>query len=247
MARVKKELITQSEFARRMGVNKSQVTRAKARGRIELDKKTGMIDWLTQKERWEDNRSDSLSGSGKANNQKTSLERGVPPVSDIPPVDEVESLDDMQEEQAKAVDAQKPQDDDGKIPKKNTIAFQDWRERKARADRLEAKLKVELGLLVPKNEVIGVILATLGGLKNGVKALPNRTALDIWGVVKEWCVKNQIPVNDDASADLQTEIRNTLERETNSILTDIQKQKETLDKEADEIASKAKQAKQAEK
>jgi transcriptional regulator with XRE-family HTH domain len=238
----KKELITQSEFARRMGVNKSQVTRAKARGRIELDRKTGLIDWLTQKDRWEDNRSDSLSGSGKANNQKTSLERGLPAVGDIPPVEDVEGIDDIQDEVARSVDAQKPVDDEGKIPKKNTIAYQDWRERKARADRLEAKLKVEIGELIPKNEVIGVILATLGGLKNGVKALPNRTALDIWGIVKEWCIKNDAPINDDASADLQTEIKNILEKETNTILTDIQTQKKALDKEAEEIAKKSKTA-----
>jgi len=238
MARTKKELITQAEFARRMGINRSQVTRGVQRGRIELDKKTGMINFLTEKERWEENRSDSLSGSGTANNKKTSLEKGLPPVPEIPPVDEVENLD-VEEELSKKIDAQKP-DDEGKIPKKNTIAYQDWRERKAKADRLEAKLKVELGLLIPKNEVIAVILATLGGLKNGVKALPNRTALDIWGIVKAWCINNGITINDDASADLQTEIKNTIEKETNSILTDIQAHKEELDKEAEEIAKKSK-------
>ncbi|MFA6845181.1 MAG: hypothetical protein WCR02_05600 [Sphaerochaetaceae bacterium] len=239
MARTKKELITQAEFARRMGINRSQVTRGVQRGRIELDKKTGMINFLTEKERWEENRSDSLSGSGTANNKKTSLEKGLPPVPEIPPVDEVENLD-VEEELSKKIDAQKPEDDEGKIPKKNTIAYQDWRERKAKADRLEAKLKVELGLLIPKNEVIAVILATLGGLKNGVKALPNRTALDIWGIVKAWCINNGITINDDASADLQTEIKNTIEKETNSILTDIQAHKEELDKEAEEIAKKSK-------
>jgi len=239
MAKTKKELITQAEFARRMGINRSQVTRGVQRGRIELDKKTGMINFLTEKERWEENRSDSLSGNGTANNKKTSLEKGLPPVPEIPPVDEVENLD-VEEELSKKIDAQKPEDDEGKIPKKNTIAYQDWRERKAKADRLEAKLKVELGLLIPKNEVIAVILATLGGLKNGVKALPNRTALDIWGIVKAWCINNGITINDDASADLQTEIKNTIEKETNSILTDIQAHKEELDKEAEEIAKKSK-------
>ena len=63
MARKKHEYITQAEFARRVGVNRKQVTLAVQSGRIELSniknsRGNFLIDWDEQKDNWEANRKD---------------------------------------------------------------------------------------------------------------------------------------------------------------------------------------------
>lgn len=49
------DLVTQSEFARRMDVSRQVVSRAVKSGRIALHGQTSKLDWLTQEKAWYDN------------------------------------------------------------------------------------------------------------------------------------------------------------------------------------------------
>jgi hypothetical protein len=238
MGEVKKEIISQAEFARRIGVNKCQVTRALQRGRITLDKKTKKIDYKKAKAEWNQNRTDSLATKGTANNAKPKIPK-LPKVSDIiypigiPTTPGFEDIND---------DSSENKDDDsteiGKPPKRNTIAWQDYRIKKAKASQEESKEKIYRGELIPKKDMIGVITSTLNAIKRGVLALPSRTSLDILGIVKGLVLDKGIKFNEGEWAELQTEIKNVMETETHTILTDIKTKNEELDEEAENIAKK---------
>lgn len=226
----KRELISQAEFARRVEVNRSQVSRAIKRGRIEYARGTKLIDYEKAKSLWEENRTDNLAGTGRANNQ--SPHRPLPPVREIPEVEEVDDVDDDTSQDTSN------EGEIGKPPKRNTIAYQDYREKKAKADRQEMKAEIERGNLLPKPDIIGFMAAVLGGLKSGIVSLPNRTALDVWGIVKGFLVERGLDIEEGDAAELQSRIQNKMVEESHAILTDIGKRRKKLESEVEKIAKK---------
>jgi hypothetical protein len=239
MEKLKTEFVSQAEFARRMGIHRSQVTRAIQRGRISLDKKTNKINYLKSKEEWGSNRVDSLASQGIANNTRVRLPI-KPNISDIakpPQFPKDINFNDLVNNDVEDDDTV-PTSELGKPPKKNTIAWQDYRIKKAKASQEESKEKIYSGELIPKKDMIGVITATLTGIKMGVLALPSRTVLDILGIVKGVVINKGIELNEGEWAEFQTEIKNIMETETHTILTDIKNKNAELDKEAENIAKK---------
>lgn len=237
MSDPKRRYITKSEFAAYMGVNRSQVTRAVKSGRIK-ETKSGKIDWKQAREDWENNRTDNLSGSGRANNRK----RYGPPIEAVPSVpriqkiDDVDNMDDM-ENDPNAPTTSNPEDI-GKPPKKNTRAYAEYRERLAKAEWAEIKVRKEKGELLERNDVIAVYGATLNGLKTGILSLPQRTTMKLMGSIKEWLAINGVHVDVNKFVFLEKQIEQMVTGECHFVLTDIIHKMENLEQEADQIAEK---------
>lgn len=240
MTEPKKRYITKAEFAAFMGVNKSQVTRAVKSGRVS-ETPSGRIDWKRAREDWENNRSDNLSGTGRANNAKPKGKNlymeGLPT---IPPIKTMEDMGDM-EELDDASPAAKPADPDeiGKPPKRNTRAWEDYRERKAKADWAEMRVRKQKGELLERNDVIAVYGATLNGIKTGILSLPQRTTMKIMGSLKEWLSINGVQVDSSKFVFLEKQVEQLVTAESHYILTDILHKIENISQEADKIAEKS--------
>jgi hypothetical protein len=145
----------------------------------------------------ENNRSDHLAGTGRANNAKPKGKNlymeglpTIPPIKTMEDMGDMEDIDDDHEKTA-PVDPE----DIGKPPKRNTRAWEDYRERKAKADWAEMRVRKEKGELLERTDVLAVYGATLNGLKTGVLSLPQRTTMKIMGIVKEWMATQNIAVD----------------------------------------------------
>ena len=238
MTEPKKRYITQTEFATLMGVNKSQVSRAVKNGRINVTP-SGRIDWKQAKEAWEDNRTDNLSGTGRANNAKPKGKNlymdGIPKIPVVKPMEDMGEMDDLSDgEEAKPVDP----DDIGKPPKRGTRAWEDYREKKAKAEWAEMRVRKQKGELLERNDVIAVYGATLNGLKTGVLSLPQRTTMKIMGNLKEWLAVNGVQVDANKFVFLEKQVEQTVTGEAHFVLTDILHKIENPEQEADRIAEK---------
>lgn len=234
----KKKYITKTEFAALMGVNKSQVSRAVAKGRIN-ETPSGRIDWKKAQEDWENNRSDNLSGTGRANNVKPRGKNlymeGIPHIPPVKPMDDIGEMDDIAEgEELKDVDP----DDIGKPPKRGTRAWEDYREKKAKAEWAEMRVRKQKGELLERNDVIAVYGATLNGLKTGVLSLPQRTTMKIMGNIKEWLATNGVQIDANKFVFLEKQVEQTVIGEAHFVLTDILHKIENPTQEADTIAEK---------
>lgn len=234
----KKKYITQTEFATLMGVNKSQVSRAVKNGRINVTP-SGRIDWKQAKEAWEDNRTDNLSGTGRANNAKPKGKNlymeGLPKIPPVKPMEDMGEMDDLSDgEEAKPVDP----DDIGKPPKRGTRAWEDYREKKAKAEWAEMRVRKQKGELLERNDVIAVYGATLNGLKTGVLSLPQRTTMKIMGNLKEWLALNGVQIDANKFIFLEKQVEQTVTGEAHFVLTDILHKIENPEQEADRIAEK---------
>jgi len=234
----KKKYITKTEFAALMGVNKSQVSRAVAKGRINVTP-SGRIDWKKAKDDWEDNRSDNLSGTGRANNAKPKGRNlsmdGIPKIPPVKPMDDIGEMDDIEEgEELKNVDPE----DIGKPPKRGTRAWEDYREKKAKAEWAEMRVRKQKGELLERNDVIAVYGATLNGLKTGVLSLPQRTTMKIMGNIKEWLALNGVQIDANKFVFLEKQVEQTVIGEAHYVLTDILHKTENVTQEADTIAEK---------
>jgi hypothetical protein len=235
----KRRYITKAEFAALMGVNRSQVTRAVKSGRIN-ETKSGKIDWKQASEDWENNRSDHLAGTGRANNAKPKGKNlymeglpTIPPIKTMEDMGDMEDIDDDHEKTA-PVDP----DDIGKPPKRNTRAWEDYRERKAKADWAEMRVRKEKGELLERTDVLAVYGATLNGLKTGVLSLPQRTTMKIMGIVKEWMATQNIAVDANRLIFLEKSVQDAVAAESHFVLTDILHKIENVTQEADTIAEK---------
>lgn len=234
----KRRYITKAEFAALMGVNRSQVTRAVQSGRIS-ETASGRIDWKQAREDWENNRSDNLSGTGRANNAKPKGKNlymeGIPHIPPVKPMDEMGEMDDISEgEEQKPVDP----DDIGKPPKRGTRAWEDYREKRAKAEWAEMRVRKQKGELLERNDVIAVYGATLNGLKTGVLSLPQRTTMKIMGNIKEWLATNGVQIDANKFVFLEKQVEQTVIGEAHFVLTDILHKMENLTQEADTIAEK---------
>lgn len=238
MTEPKKRYITKTEFATFMGVNKSQVTRAVKSGRIS-ETPSGRIDWKKAREDWEDNRSDNLSGTGRANNSKgKSLHMdGIPSIPPIQVMDDMGKMDELDDER----EASSPTDpeDIGKPPKRNTRAYEDYREKKAKAEWAEMRVRKQKGELLERNDVIAVYGATLNGIKTGILSLPQRTTMKIMGSIKEWLSINGVQIDANKFVFLEKQVEQTVIGEAHFVLTDILHKMENVTQEADKIAEKS--------
>jgi hypothetical protein len=233
----KRRYITKIEFASYMGVNRSQVTRAVKSGRIR-ETKSGKIDWKQASEDWENNRSDHLSGTGRANNRKKRTPGPpLPGVPNVPRPDDIDDFGDMDDIDADAPKTADP-DDIGKPPKRNTRAYEEYREKKAKAEWAEMKVRKEKGELLERTDVLAVYGATLNGLKTGVMSLPQRTTMKVMGVVKEWMATHGIAVDANKLIFLEKSVQDAITGEAHFVLTDILHKIENVTQEADTIAEK---------
>ena len=237
MTEPKRRYITKTEFATLMGVNKSQVTKAVQSGRIS-ETASGRIDWKKAKDDWEDNRSDSLSGTGRANNSKGKplFMESIPSIPSIKTMGNMGDMEDIDDEYEKT--APVDPEDIGKPPKRNTRAYEDYREKKAKAEWAEMRVRKQKGELLERNDVIAVYGATLNGLKTGVLSLPQRTTMKIMGNIKEWLALNGVQIDANKFVFLEKQVEQTVIGEAHFVLTDILHKMENVTQEADAIAEK---------
>lgn len=210
------ELITQAEFARRVGVNRSQVTLAVKSGRIKKARGTNLIDFDTESKKWESNRSDSLAGTGTANITRKSVpnigrKRSVPSVTEVETLDiDKPSYDDMDDD-----------DDD------STLTAQKVRKLKADAERVELKLAQEKGDLISKDDVLNVYFTFLVAIKNSITAAPDRIVGEIQAALTAFR---------DEPDMLNTRVYEILKAEHNAILDEVKVRLSTAKEEAEKIA-----------
>ena len=212
------ELITQAEFARRVGVDRSQVTLAVKSGRIKKAKGTNLIDFDTESKKWESNRSDSLAGTGTANITRKSVpnigrKRSVPSVTEVDTLDiDKPSYDDMDDDN----------DDDD-----STLTAQKVRKLKADAERVELKLAQEKGDLISKDDVLNVYFTFLVAIKNSITAAPDRIVGEIQAALTAF---------KDEPDMLNTRVYEILKAEHNAILDEVKVRLSTAKEEAEKIA-----------
>lgn len=210
------DLITQAEFARRVGVNKSQVTLAVKSGRIKKARGTDFIDYETEAKKWEANRSDTLAGTGTANVTR----RAVPNIGYKKDVPKVKDVSDLDINKLSDDDMDGDEDDD-------TLNAQKVRKLKADAERVELKLAQEKGDLISKDDVLTVYFTFLVSIKNSINAAPDR-------IVGE--IQAAITANKDNPDALNTRVYEILKAEHNAILEEVKERLSTAKAEADKIA-----------
>lgn len=235
----KKKYISKAEFAAYLGVNRSQVTKAVQSGRIR-ETPSGRIDWRVAQEDWEDNRSDSLSGSGRANNAKPRGVKGLQMegVPAIPKIKGMEQMEEIDDDDGPPPEVISP-DDIGKPPKRNTRAYEEYREKKAKAEWAEIRVRKQKGELLERSDVIAVYGATLNGLKTGILSLPQRTTMKLMGNIKEWLASNGLQVDVNKFVFLEKTVEQTVTSESHFVLTDIIHKIANVTQEADNLAEKA--------
>ena len=224
----KGRFITKAEYARHRGVNKSQVTRAVKAGRI-TETRNGTIEWRKADLTWEDYRMDSLAFTGTANNTKakpavraTGMGSAALPGMDRP--EAIDGPDDLDTEEI------------GKPPAKNTRAFEDYREKKAKADWAELRVREKRGQLLDRNDVIAVYGAVLGGIKTGVLAMPQRISLTATSTIHKWLKDHGLEVSEGALTILEKALQEIVASEAHYVLADLAKRIENIELEADTIA-----------
>lgn len=218
----KGRFISKAEFARYLGVNRSQVTRAVQSGRIR-ETRSGTIEWRKAEKDWEDNRSDSLAGTGEANNKpRTPLPSSNMPR--LPTYDSIDSFDDLDTEEI------------GKPPARNTRAYEDYREKKAKADWAELRVQEKQGELLNRNDVIAVYGAVLGGIKTGVLSMPQRISLNATATMREWLKNHRLQVEEGALVILEKMVQEIVANETHYVLTDLAQRLDDIELEANTIA-----------
>lgn len=223
MGRNGKELITQSEFAKRMGVSAAQVSIAVKTGRIAYAKGTKLLDFENAKSDWEANRSDHLAGTGTANIPKTGKTAkggkgsSLPKVRKIPEIKPIPPIDDGDDEE------------DGNEPRSGKFMVYKTRQMKAKAEREEMKAAQERGELIAKSDVLTVFFTFLVGIKNGIVAVPERVVGLINAATDQY---------KDEPEKLKARVYEVLREEHNRILDDLANLELGADKEIEKIAHK---------
>ncbi|NCB01601.1 MAG: hypothetical protein EOM67_05475 [Spirochaetia bacterium] len=228
----KKKYISKVELAEYLGVNRSQVTRAVKSGRIR-ETASGRIDWRQAAEDWEGNRSDSLSGTGRANNKKTNSMESVPQVPNTGRVDDMEIMEELDEDSTIIND-----EEVGKPPKRNTRAYEDYLEKKAKREWAEIKVRKEKGELLERSDVIAVYGATLNGLKTGILSLPQRLTMLNMGVFRKWLASHGVTIDANKFVFLEKEIEQSITSESHFVLNDIKNRIDNKEMEANQIGEK---------
>lgn len=222
--------ISKSEFAKLIGVNKSQVTRACQSGRIKENAK-GMIDWKQAAIDWDASRSDSLAGTGRANNKKK-VKTGLPEptIPDVPDYSDVDNI---------------PGSDDTDLPKSSDDADGEMTLLKAKidntivaTDRQRIRLNYEQGVSIDRDDALLVYVAILGGIKTGVLSLPARYAQGTMRVIDKHLSKLGIAIASADRAALLGAITTMATKEANYVLEQVKSNMEKSDDETKKIAER---------
>lgn len=149
------ELITQVEFARRVGRSVQRINQLVKGGRLPLDSATKLIPWVEGKAIWDTDR--ALAARAELQQEATARVVGAePPTAPSGPHDSAPS--------ALLADAE-------------SAALARGRKELARAKLLELELAERQGQLIPAEEVRADAQAVLGGIRAGLLALPSRVGL----------------------------------------------------------------------
>lgn len=205
-----RKFVTKAEFAAIMGVNKSQVTRAIATGRIK-DTAKGMIHWESAKVDWENNRRDSLKGRGGIANNKADLD-------DLEDLKDVEDVPDITENDDEPVKVPK-----GKMSKQDRLQAAVLKEAEAKASLREMQALQRAGELFARNDILSAFGAILGNLKSAILAWPVRLAKPILGLFQEWLREQGIDVDASKFLPLETKLITLITKETNGILESLKR------------------------
>jgi hypothetical protein len=222
------DFITQAEFARRMGVHRSQVTLALKSGRIEFAIGTTKIDFDKSKRQWESNRTDTLSGTRTSNKKIGCKTPGsdMDPNEKVPEIGKIKDIGKVLEVDGLGLDDE-PDSDDDSDQGDNTFNAQKIREIKAKAGRQELKLEQEKGDLIAKGDVLKVYFTFLIAIKNSILATPDRVVGAIQAAVEEY-------VNDPEQ--MRTSVYGILRQEHVRILQGMEERLKTAGAEAEKIA-----------
>lgn len=222
--------ISKSEFAKLIGVNKSQVTRACQSGRIKENAK-GMIEWKQAAIDWDASRSDSLAGTGRANNKKK-VKTGLPSPT-IPDVPDYSDVDDI------------PDSDDSEFPKDEGSPDDEMTLLKAKiekevvtTERQQIRLNYEKGASIDRDDALLVYIAILGGVKTGVLSLPARYAQGTMRVIDKHLSKLGIAIASADRAALLGAITTMATKEANYVLEQVKSNMEKSDDETKKIAER---------
>lgn len=176
------EYITQAEFARRMGVNRKQVTLAVQKSRIELSDVTDsrgvrLIDWDEQKDNWDANRRDQTRFSRPRTTEVADKIGDIPDVSD-----EVSGRTPQNPREFSS--AEKIEGRPG------TYQYEATRKTYFDAERNKLKFLQEIQALLPFDSAISIFYEILIGTRDGIMAMAARNtgtlSAKIKGLVKEW-------------------------------------------------------------
>jgi len=215
-----------------MGVTPMAVSHAIKRGRISRTPKG--VDWKLQAPLWEDNRVDSLAGTGTSNKkggkQKTVTIKGEnpPPIPAIPKMKPFEELDTDSDDDTE-------EEESASLPKKGTLAYEAYLEKKAKREWAEIRVMKERGELLPRHLVISVYGAVMNGLKTGILALPMRSTIQMTAIIKKWMVSHKIEVDEGAFVFLEKELEQAFIHESRFVLENIQEGLNNIEREADHI------------
>nr|WP_319775968.1 hypothetical protein [uncultured Sphaerochaeta sp.] len=226
--------ISKAEFAKLIGVNRSQVTRACQSGRIK-ESKEGKIDWKQATIDWESSRSDSLAGTGRANNKAKARSRKVktglpePTVKDIPDYSDVDNM---------------PEEDDYYAPK-NSESDDDITLVKAKidkevvtTDRQRIRLNYEKGVSIDRDDALLVYIAILNGVKTGVLSLPARYAQGTMRIIDKHLSNAGVKITSAQRAKMLGEITTMAAKEANYVLTQVRANMEKSDEETKKIVER---------
>lgn len=236
----KNEFVSISEFARRIGAAKSEVSRGVKSGRIQLSARKSpqgfpLINWTREKGKWEANRTDSRKGQGSTNivTLKDDEVKVQETIHDIPDVgDDVSGR--LPGTRPQRVSAEE------KIEAKpGTYQYYATKKVKADAERNNLKYLQELQELVPFDDAIGIFYTLLVSVRDGVMAMAARNtgllAAEVRGLVKEF--------NEDGNDKLDAMIRNAFDKAGRTVLAEVDGYQKKDFKEAEVARKKAQKRK----
>lgn len=212
MARKKHEYITQAEFARRVGVNRKQVTLAVQSGRIELSniknsRGNFLIDWDEQKDNWEANRKDQTRFSHPRQTEVAETIRDISDVSDEVPGRTPKDPKHFSLEEK--IDA-----------KPGSYQYQATRKMMYDAERNRLKFLQEIQELLPFDDSVGLFYDILITLRDNIMAMSARNTgtltAKIKRLVKTW--------NDGGEDELEHIVAEAFTEAGKLILDDIQRE-----------------------
>lgn len=228
----KTKYISKAEFAKLIGVNRSQVTRACQSGRIK-ESKAGKIDWKQATIDWESSRSDSLAGTGRANNKARSrkVKTGLPEptVKDIPDYSDVDEM---------------PEEDDYYTPKDGgtdddiTLVKAKIDKEVVTTDRQRLRLNYEKGVSLDRDDALLVYIAILNGIKTGVLSLPARYAQGTMRIIDKHLANAGVKITSAQRAKMLGEITTMASKEANYVLTQVRANMEKSDEETKKIVER---------
>lgn len=227
----KHEYITQAEFARRVGVNRKQVTLAVQSGRIQVSNVTNnrgnfLIDWEEQKDNWDANRRDQTRFSRP---RVTEVAEKIHDISDV--ADEVSSRTPKDPKHFSIEEKIKGEP--------GSYQYEATRKTMYDAERNRLKFLQEIQQLLPFDEAVALFYEILISLRDNIMAMAARNAGTLTArvkrLVKEW--------NDGGEDEIEHVISNAFTDAGKLILAEIGREQKKDFKEIKRTRDDAKRKK----